>query len=68
VRAAAQALSLDFIPIAREQYDLLFLLSFFESKRGERLMRVLQSAAFKDAVADLGGYDSSDSGKLLYQQ
>jgi putative molybdopterin biosynthesis protein len=68
VRAAAQALSLDFIPIAREQYDLLFLLSFFESKRGERLVRVLQSAAFKDAVADLGGYDSSGSGKLLYQQ
>jgi putative molybdopterin biosynthesis protein len=68
VRAAAQALSLDFIPIAREQYDLLFLLSFFESKRGERLMRVLQSTAFKDAVADLGGYDSSGSGKLLYQQ
>ena len=68
VRAAAQALSLDFIPIAREQYDLLFLLSFFESKRGERLMRVLQSAAFKDAVAALGGYDSRGSGKLLYRQ
>jgi putative molybdopterin biosynthesis protein len=68
VRAAAQALSLDFIPIASEQYDLLFSRSFFESECGERLMRVLQSAAFKDAVAALGGYDSSDSGKLLYQQ
>ncbi len=68
VRAAAQALSLDFIPIASEQYDLLFLRSFFESERGERLMRVLQSAAFKDAVDALGGYDSSGSGKLLYQQ
>ena len=68
VRAAAQALNLDFIPIASEQYDLLFLRSFFESERGERLMRVLQSAAFKDAVDALGGYDSSGSGKLLYQQ
>jgi putative molybdopterin biosynthesis protein len=68
VRAAAQALSLDFIPIASEQYDLLFSRSFYESECGERLMRVLQSAAFKDAVAALGGYDSSDSGKLLYQQ
>jgi putative molybdopterin biosynthesis protein len=68
VRAAAQALRLDFIPIASEQYDLLFLRSFFESERGDRLMRVLQSTAFKDAVAALGGYDSSGSGKLLYQQ
>jgi putative molybdopterin biosynthesis protein len=68
VRAAAQALNLDFVPIAREQYDLLFLRSFFESDRGQRLMRVLRSGAFKDAVAALGGYDSSDSGKLLYEQ
>ena len=68
VRAAAQALGLDFIPVASEQYDLLFLRSFFESDRGERLMSILQSGLFKDAVATLGGYDSRDSGKLLYQQ
>jgi putative molybdopterin biosynthesis protein len=68
VRAAAQALELDFIPVASEQYDLLFLRSFFESDRGERLMLVLKSGPFKDAVTALGGYDSSDSGKLLYQQ
>ena len=68
VRAAAQALGLDFIAVASEQYDLVFSRSFFESECGERLMLVLQSAAFKDAVAALGGYDSTDSGKLLYQQ
>ena len=67
VRAAAQALGLGFIPIANEQYDLLLSRSFFESDRGERLMLVLQSRAFKEAVAALGGYDSSGSGKLLYQ-
>jgi putative molybdopterin biosynthesis protein len=68
VRAAAQALGLDFIPVASEQYDLLFSRSFFESDRGERVMLVLQSRAFKDAVTALGGYDSSSSGKLLYKQ
>jgi putative molybdopterin biosynthesis protein len=68
VRAAAQALGLDFIPVASEQYDLLFLRSFFESDRGERLMSILQSGLFQDAVATLGGYDSRDCGKLLYQQ
>jgi putative molybdopterin biosynthesis protein len=68
VRAAAQALGLDFIPVASEQYDLLFSRSFFESDRGERLMSVLQSRPFRDAVTALGGYDSSGSGKLVYQQ
>ena len=68
VRAAAQALGLDFIPVASEQYDLLFSRSFFESDRGERLMFVLQSRPFRDAVTALGGYDSSGSGKLVYQQ
>jgi putative molybdopterin biosynthesis protein len=68
VRAAAQALGLDFVPVASEQYDLLFSRSFFESDRGERLMSVLQSRPFRDAVTALGGYDSSGSGKLVYQQ
>jgi molybdopterin molybdotransferase/putative molybdopterin biosynthesis protein len=68
VRAAAQALGLDFIPVASEQYDLLFLRSFFESDRGEQLMLILQSKVFKDAVTTLGGYDSRDCGKVLYQQ
>jgi putative molybdopterin biosynthesis protein len=68
VRAAAQALGLDFVPIASEQYDLLFSRPFLESDRGQRLMSVLQSGAFKNAVAALGGYDSSGSGRLLYQQ
>ncbi len=31
VRAAAQALGLDFIPVANEQYDLLIERRFFES-------------------------------------
>src|SRR5262245_64091045 len=38
VRAAAQALGLDFIPLANEQYDLLCLRLFFESERGVRLL------------------------------
>ena len=33
VRAAAQALGLDFIPLANEQYDLLCLRPFYESAK-----------------------------------
>jgi putative molybdopterin biosynthesis protein len=68
VRAAAQALGLDFIPIANEQYDLLGLRNFFESARGMQLMEIIRSDSLKTAVAALGGYDTAKTGEVLYQQ
>ena len=68
VRAAARALGLDFIPVGKEQYDLLFLRSFFESDRGGQLMEVTRSEAFKRAVSALGGYHTEKSGEILYRQ
>jgi putative molybdopterin biosynthesis protein len=68
VRAAAKALRLDFIPVASEQYDLLFLREFYESRRGTQLLAVLRSGEFKSAVASLGGYDPQDAGKVLFEQ
>ena len=68
VRAAAQALGLDFIPIASEQYDLLAASSFFDSERGAQLLEVICSDGFKRAVAALGGYDPRRAGEVLYRQ
>ncbi|HEY7321922.1 MAG TPA: molybdopterin biosynthesis protein, partial [Candidatus Binatia bacterium] len=68
VRAAAQALGLDFIPLANEQYDLLCLRSFYESARGVELMEIIRSQSFKAAVSSLGGYDPIKAGEVLYQQ
>jgi putative molybdopterin biosynthesis protein len=68
VRAAAKALGLDFLPLASEQYDLLFLRSFFDSERGGQLMEVIRSKAFRNAVASLGGYETRSSGEILFQQ
>ena len=68
VRAAAHALGLDFIPVANEQYDLLCRREFFESERGMQLMEVICSDALKTAVVALGGYDTTNAGKVLYQQ
>ena len=68
VRAAAQALALDFIPVANEQYDLLIDRRFFESPRGELLLATICSGGFKSAVAALGGYDTTNAGALLYRQ
>ena len=68
VRGAAQALSLDFIPVANEQYDLLIARRFFESPRGELLLATICSDSFKRAVSSLGGYDTTHAGALLYRQ
>ena len=68
VRAAAQALTLEFIPIASEQYDLLIERRFFESIRGEELLATIRSESFKSAVNALGGYDTAKAGVVLYHQ
>jgi putative molybdopterin biosynthesis protein len=68
VRAAAQALALDFIAIASEQYDLLVERRFFESPRGELLLATICSDGFKRAVRALGGYDTANAGAVLYRQ
>ncbi|MFQ5682383.1 MAG: molybdopterin biosynthesis protein [Candidatus Binatia bacterium] len=68
VRSAAKALGLDFIPVAKEQYDLLFSRRFFESQKGEKLMEVMRTDGFKRAVERMGGYDTSTTGEILYRQ
>jgi putative molybdopterin biosynthesis protein len=68
VRSAANALGLDFVPVGEEEYDLLFLRSFFESKKGEQVMNVINSGSFQKAVVGLGGYDTRSTGTILYRQ
>ena len=68
VRAAANALGLDFIPVADEEYDLIVGREFFESERGGQLLEVICSDGFKRAVNSLGGYDTAKAGEILYRQ
>jgi putative molybdopterin biosynthesis protein len=68
VRAAAQALALEFISVASEQYDLLFSRSFFDSARGAYLLETIRSDSFKDAVSALGGYNTDSTGEILFTQ
>jgi putative molybdopterin biosynthesis protein len=68
VRAAANALGLDFVPVASERYDLLFLRSFYETRRGTQLLNAVRSDGFKRAVAALGGYNPQSAGEVLLEQ
>ena len=68
VKSAAHALDLDFIPVGEEQYDLLFIRTFYESDDGAKLMGVIRLAEFRQAVEALGGYDARRSGEIIYRQ
>jgi putative molybdopterin biosynthesis protein len=68
VQSAAHALGLDFIAVGEEEYELLFLRSFYESQSGAKLIEVVRSPGFRHAVEALGGYNASRSGEIVYQQ
>jgi putative molybdopterin biosynthesis protein len=58
VLAAARAFGLDFIPVAREPYDLVF----HPDPILDPLWNLLESDDFRRAVEDLGGYDTAEMG------
>ena len=64
ILAAARALDLDFIPIAKEQYDLVIPSSFVDDLKIQFLIDVTKSKEFKERVKGLGGYDPVKSGTL----
>jgi putative molybdopterin biosynthesis protein len=64
IHAAARALDLDFIPVEREQYDLIFPSAMIETPMIQVLLDTLRSEGFKERVKSLGGYDPSRSGEF----
>ena len=65
VLAAARAFGLDFVPVAKEPYDLVLLEHTLEDELLAPLWALLESDDFKSAVTDLGGYDTSETGRRI---
>jgi len=67
ILAAARALDLEFIPVARERYDFAVPAAFFGSQAMARILELLrEDGEFKEMVSRLEGYDVSDMGKVVY--
>ncbi len=64
VQAAAQRLGLDFIPLFKEHYDLIYLEAFSESPALGSLLSTLRAPAFQKALRQLGS-DTSLSGQVI---
>ncbi|MEH7128156.1 helix-turn-helix transcriptional regulator [Neobacillus drentensis] len=67
IQSAASHLGLDFIPVAKENFDLVFRFSAENKQSLTNLIEYLQSPSFKDSLTDLEGYDISELGKITYQ-
>ena len=68
VDSSAKALDLDFIPVAKERYDLAVPPEHLETGMIAALLDIIRhDEEFRSTVEALGGYDTSDMGKVMYE-
>jgi len=64
-RTTAQLLGLDFIPLTRERFDLLVPKDRFFTRGIQVLLGLVGSREFRERVDTLGGYDVTESGRII---
>jgi putative molybdopterin biosynthesis protein len=65
IRAAAEALSLGFVPLFHERYDLVIPRVYYEEPFLQPLLDLLADARFRASVAALPGYSLEPMGKVI---
>lgn len=63
--AAARALDLDFVPLARERYDLVIPTAHMEDPRIVTLLATIGRDRVKAAINALGGYETTLTGQVM---
>jgi len=64
--AVSALFGLDFIPIARERFDMICDQSVFFQKGVQSIMEVLNGETFQNQVSGLKGYDFRGTGRILF--
>jgi molybdopterin molybdotransferase/putative molybdopterin biosynthesis protein len=65
IRSAAQLFELDFVPLQAVRYDLVVPKAYLKSHQTlAHLFETLVSRPFRNEIEALGGYDTSETGKL----
>jgi excisionase family DNA binding protein len=67
IRAVADLLNLDFIPLRWERFDLLIPKDRFFDKGVQLFLGMLNEAPFKRLFSEGAGYDLRSSGKVVFQ-
>ncbi|HZS12734.1 MAG TPA: substrate-binding domain-containing protein, partial [Nitrospirales bacterium] len=65
IRSAAAVFGLDFIPLQTERYDLVMPTASLHAHRGVgQMLDALVTRGFRAEIDALGGYDTSETGKI----
>jgi molybdate-binding protein len=64
-RTTAHLLGLDFLPLTRERFDVVVAKDRFFAKRIQVLLGIIGSREFRERVDALGGYDVTESGRII---
>jgi molybdate-binding protein/DNA-binding XRE family transcriptional regulator len=65
VRAAAQAFGLGFVPLVAERYDLIVPEAHLDLQTVQVMLDVLNRSSLKRELEALGGYDTSQTGRVV---
>ena len=64
-KIARQVDNIDFIPLKKERYDLVVKKEHIDTHEVRTMMNIINSAAFKQEFGNIGGYDTTDMGKII---
>lgn len=68
VSSVAKQLHLDFIPLAKERFDLIMRRFDYFEPPIQKLLAFCRSAAFNDKAKEFGDYDISGLGRVVYNK
>ncbi|MFT8395404.1 substrate-binding domain-containing protein [Propionibacterium sp.] len=64
-KIARQVEGVDFVPLQRERYDLVVKQENFDTRPVQVMMGILESGLLREEFAGLGGYDTSEMGRIV---
>ncbi|ADD67064.1 DNA binding domain protein, excisionase family [Denitrovibrio acetiphilus DSM 12809] len=66
-KIAKQVEGIDFVPIKKERYDLVFKREDMGTPEIASLLSIIRSDTFRDEFSHIGGYDTKDMGKIVIE-
>ncbi|MED4227793.1 helix-turn-helix transcriptional regulator [Neobacillus cucumis] len=67
IEKAAKMVGIDFIPLVTEQYDLVIIKTPKTEQLIRTVMEILSSPYFQSEINSLGDYDTSNTGKVIFE-
>lgn len=66
IQSAANSCDLEFIPIAKEKFDLVIPMDNYQTPVFLDLVKMIRSEEYKRSVSEMGGYDTARTGEVEF--